>query len=44
LYPLPNTFGKKSGKCRQDRGIFASQGRFGPFSWRSKDTAYLAFC
>ena len=26
LYMLPNTSGKKSGKCRQDRGIFASQG------------------
>ncbi len=41
---LPNTSGKKSGKGRQDRGIFAAQGRLGPFSWRSKAIAYLAFC
>ena len=39
---LPNTSGKKSGKGRQDRGIFAAQGRLGPFSWRSKAIAYLA--
>jgi len=45
LYMLPNTLGKKSGECCQDRGIFASQGGLGPFSRQSKMTvAYLAFC
>ena len=44
LYMLPNTSGKKSGKCCQDRGIFAAQGGLGPFSRQSKAIAYLAFC
>jgi hypothetical protein len=44
LNMLPYSLGKKSGKGRQDRGLFAGQGRHGSSSWQRKYIAYLAFC
>jgi hypothetical protein len=41
---LPNPFREKNRKGRQDRGIFAGQGRSAPSSWPSKGIAYLASC
>lgn len=43
LHMLPDAPGKEHSKSREDRGIFAWQGRPGPYSWWSKTIAYLAF-